>query len=156
MAYQFKNLVFEGGGVKGIAYGGALEVLNSMNILKDIERVAGTSAGAINATLLALGYTSAEVSKIISATNFKDFEDDGFIFGDVMRLKNHYGWYKGDAFREWIGGYIKNKTGKDDTTFAEMAGQAASKGFKSLYCVVSNLSKQCADIYSAEHTPTIA
>ena len=25
MNYQFENLVFEGGGVKGIAYGGALE-----------------------------------------------------------------------------------------------------------------------------------
>ena len=29
MAYHFKNLVFEGGGVKGIAYVGALEVLDS-------------------------------------------------------------------------------------------------------------------------------
>jgi NTE family protein len=28
MAYHFKNLVFEGGGVKGIAYVGALEVLD--------------------------------------------------------------------------------------------------------------------------------
>ena len=39
----FRNLVFEGGGVKGIAYGGALKVLDSMAILKGIERVAGTS-----------------------------------------------------------------------------------------------------------------
>jgi len=50
---QFHNLVFEGGGIKGIAYAGALEVLEKENILSDIKRVAGTSAGAITATLLA-------------------------------------------------------------------------------------------------------
>ena len=48
--YPFKNLVFQGGGVKGIAYGGALDVLDKKGILKNIIRVAGTSAGAINAT----------------------------------------------------------------------------------------------------------
>ena len=105
MNYNFKNLVFEGGGVKGIAYGGALEVLQSMNILPGIKRVAGTSAGAINATLLALGYSYREVSDIISKTNFKDFED-GSLLSELLGLTKKYGWYKGDKFRSWIEGYI--------------------------------------------------
>ncbi|MBQ0128550.1 MAG: patatin-like phospholipase family protein, partial [bacterium] len=46
MAYHFRNLVFEGGGVRGIAYAGALEVLEEEKILRKIKRVAGTSAGA--------------------------------------------------------------------------------------------------------------
>ncbi len=46
--------MFEGGGVKGIAYVGALDVLKAKEILKNIERVGGTSAGAINAILLGL------------------------------------------------------------------------------------------------------
>ena len=71
--YNFKNLVFEGGGVKGIAYGGALEELEKRNILNGITRVAGTSAGAINACLLALGYSYKEVSDIIAQTSFKSF-----------------------------------------------------------------------------------
>ena len=33
MSYNFKNLVFEGGGVKGIAYGGALDVLNEKLVI---------------------------------------------------------------------------------------------------------------------------
>src|SRR5688572_3347838 len=145
MSYTFRNLVFEGGGVKGIAYGGALEVLNSMNILRDIERVAGTSAGAINATLLALGYSTADVSRIIASTNFKDFED-GNIVTELVGITTHYGWYKGDAFKEWIGKYIREKTGKEDTTFGELAAQAKTKGFKDLFCVASNLSKQRAEV----------
>jgi NTE family protein len=55
---QFRNLVFEGGGVKGIAYAGAIEVLEKESILSDIKRVAGTSAGAITAALLASGAKS--------------------------------------------------------------------------------------------------
>ena len=60
MAYHFKNLVFEGGGVKGIAYVGALEVLDKEGILKNIKRVAGTSAGAMVAVLVGLNYTATE------------------------------------------------------------------------------------------------
>jgi len=52
---QFRNLVVEGGGVKGIAYAGAIGVLEDKEILPDIQRVAGTSAGATTAALLALG-----------------------------------------------------------------------------------------------------
>ena len=43
----YRNLVMEGAGVKGFAYAGALQVLDSMGILKNIQRVAGTSVGAI-------------------------------------------------------------------------------------------------------------
>src|SRR6266705_1651881 len=101
MKYNFRNLVFEGGGVKGIAYGGALTILDSMGILSGIQRVAGTSAGAINATLLALGYSSKDVSAIVAATDFKTFEDSGFILSQIKRLTDNYGWYKGDAFKDW-------------------------------------------------------
>ncbi|MFL5764189.1 MAG: patatin-like phospholipase family protein [Bacteroidia bacterium] len=149
MNYNFKNLVFEGGGVKGIAYGGALEVLNSMNIIPGIQRVAGTSAGAINATLLALGYTSDEVSKIIAETNFKDFED-GNIVSEVIGVTKKYGWYKGDKFKDWLGKYIKAKTGNADITFREFALQAKAKGFRQLYVVSTNLTRQQALIFSHE------
>jgi predicted acylesterase/phospholipase RssA len=33
MAVQFRNLVFEGGGVKGIAYVGALQILDQRGLL---------------------------------------------------------------------------------------------------------------------------
>ena len=54
MSYQCRNLVFEGGGVKGIAFAGALQVLEGKGIMTDIQRVGATSEGAINATLVAL------------------------------------------------------------------------------------------------------
>ena len=53
-----KNLVFKGGGVLGIAYAGAIKVLEDKQILGQIERVAGTSAGAITAALVNLSLQS--------------------------------------------------------------------------------------------------
>ena len=76
MAYQFKNLIFEGGGVKGIAYVGAIKVLEEKGIMSNIVRVGGTSAGAINAVLVGLGYTSAQTLNIMNKLNFKKFMDD--------------------------------------------------------------------------------
>ena len=76
MAYHFRNLVFEGGGVKGIAYVGALQVLEEKGILPNIVRVGGTSAGAINAVLVGLNYTPAETQQILNKMNFEKFMDD--------------------------------------------------------------------------------
>ena len=72
MVYHFRNLVFEGGGVKGIAYVGAMQFLKKKGVLKNIQRVGGTSAGAINATLFALGFTNTETKKILKNLNFNN------------------------------------------------------------------------------------
>lgn len=75
MAPQFRNLVFEGGGVKGIAYVGAMEILQQRGQLDHILRVGGTSAGAINALIYAPGYTIRKQHQILDSTDF-DLSDD--------------------------------------------------------------------------------
>lgn len=67
----YQNLVMEGGGIRGIAYGGALTELQKQNVLPGIKRVGGTSAGAIQAMLLALGYSPEEITAITYQTNIK-------------------------------------------------------------------------------------
>jgi len=53
-----------------------LNVLQEKGILNQIECVAGTSAGAINAILLSLGSTPAETEEVLSTLNFNNFMDD--------------------------------------------------------------------------------
>ena len=79
MEYNFRNLVFEGGGVKGIAYAGALQVLDEKKILEHIKRVGGTSAGEINAVLLGLGYSIKEVTDILNGLYCHNFLDDSWV-----------------------------------------------------------------------------
>jgi NTE family protein len=157
MNHNFKNLVFEGGGVKGIAYGGALSVLDEMDILQNITRVAGTSAGAINAVLVALGYSTTEISKIIAETNFKDFEDKRSVFDSIWGFSRHFGWFQGEAFEEWIGALIKDRTGSKNFSFGELenAVEESQKSFKLLYVIATNLTRQTAEIFSHEKTPDV-
>jgi NTE family protein len=153
---QFKNLVFEGGGVKGIAYAGALQVLQQQNIMPDIKRVGGASAGAISAVLVALGANSKDVEEIVGGTKFREFMDDSFgVVRDMNRLINDYGWYKGDAFSAWMQKQVYALCQDSEITFAKLAQKAAQPGskYKELFVVSTNLSMQMPGIYSAESTP---
>ena len=61
---RFINLVFRGGGVRGIAYAGALSRLPDDYVIKGL---AGTSAGSIFAALLAsIGRDSAKLRATLS------------------------------------------------------------------------------------------
>lgn len=150
MAYHFKNLVFEGGGVKGIAYVGAMEVLGRRHVLKNITRVGGTSAGAINATLFALGYTNPQTKKLLKDLDFNNFLDEDWgLVRDTRRLINRFGWYKGDFFHAWIGERVAKKLGKLDATFADLK----RAGRPDLYVYGTNLSTTFGEVFSAERTP---
>ena len=156
MAYHFRNLIFEGGGVKGIAYIGAMDVLAERNILQDITRIGGTSAGAINAILLGMGYSPIETKEILWSLDFKKFLDDSLgVFQDLNRLAADFGWYKGDYFREWIGKLIKQKTGNSESTFADIEAMKNKNGFKSMFFMGTNLSTAFSEIFSEEHTPRV-
>jgi NTE family protein len=63
VAARYLNLVFQGGGVRGVAYAGVLEYLPP-DI--SIHGVGGTSAGAIVAALLAIGKPASELKAILS------------------------------------------------------------------------------------------
>lgn len=147
MTIQFRNLIFEGGGVKGIAYMGALQVLEQRGILSNITRLGGTSAGAINALLLALGYSNQEQLQLMQSMDFKKFMDNSFgIFRDLFRLITKFGWNKGDFFSGWIGEVIKEKLGSPKATF----GDLQSSGRPLLYMVGTNLSTGYSEVFSAE------
>lgn len=151
MAYHFKNLVFEGGGVKGIAYVGALEVLDNEGILKNIKRVAGTSAGAMVAVLVGLNFTATEISDILWNLNFQNFLDDSFGYiRDTDRFVNEYGWYKGDFFRDLMAGFIKEKTGDGEATFKDLA---KAKKFRDIYLIGADLSTGFTKVFCYDNTP---
>jgi len=90
------DLVFEGGGAKGMVFVGALEIFEEEG--HTIGRLLGTSAGAITATLLAAGYSPKEmlealVEKVDGKSVFttfmanpKDVDPDAFQHSDLSLL----------------------------------------------------------------------
>ncbi len=147
---KYENLVFEGGGIRGIAYAGVLKELENSGIIQDITRVGGTSAGAITALMISLGYSSKEIYEIISETKFQKFNDGEFIFfGGLTRLSGKYGWYKGNKFTRWLEKIIEAKTGNAEITLQELQDEK----FKQLYVTGTCLNKQKLLVFSADTYP---
>jgi NTE family protein len=150
---QFRNLVFEGGGVKGLGYIGAMEALEARGYLKDIRRVGGTSAGAINALLFALDLDIKTQWEEMQQLDFNKFKDRSWLpIAGLFNVFSKFGWYSGDFFTSWIEGLILKKLGKRDATFAELK---AATG-KELYVVSTNLSTGFAEVFSYERHPNMA
>jgi NTE family protein len=152
LSQTIKNLVFEGGGVRGISYAGAIGELERLGLLKDIEKVGGTSVGAITALTLSLGYTAKEIESIIGDTNPGKFNDGNFLlFGGPSRLRKHYGWYKGNKFLRWTEKLIEKKTGNGDITFMEHH----MKNYRDLYVTGTSLNNQKVIVFSYETYPNM-
>ncbi len=148
----YKNLVLEGGGIRGFAYVGAFETLDSLGILQHIERVGGTSAGAIQATLLAIGYTPGEMIKLAANIPLKEF-NDGFFPGGFARLKRRFGFFKGEKLTGWIEQLIAYKTGDANITFLQLHELRSVKNYKDLYITGTDLTDRCLRIFSYETYP---
>lgn len=91
-------LVMKGGGVKGLAYIGALKELEKYY---RFHWFVGTSAGAIAAVLLAVGYSTNELEKILSEKNFREFLDSS-LTGLPFNLLSKGGLYEARSFTTWL------------------------------------------------------
>ena len=111
MSSEPVDLVLEGGGVKGIGLVGALAVLEEQRWRPAC--VAGTSAGAITAALLAAGYSAKELQEMLLGLDFHAFEDRGWEDripgGELISIIKDKGVFEGDYLHEWIGGLLAEK-----------------------------------------------
>ncbi len=113
------DLVLEGGGVKGIALVGALLPLARAGYR--FPRIAGTSAGAVVASVLAALQKSGEpvdtLADITRTLDYKKFRDRGFpgrYLGplgpvvDVVSVLFEGGAYEGDYLTRWLAGVLSD------------------------------------------------
>lgn len=93
--------IFGGGGIRGLAYCGAYKALEEYDIR--LTGCAGSSIGAVFATLLAIGYSYSEIYKILSDVSYEMFIDIN------MDIKKELAISKGKIFLEWIREKIEKK-----------------------------------------------
>lgn len=120
------DLVFEGGGVKGIALVGALAELLARGY--EPVRLAGTSAGAIVAALYAAGYSPEELRDDLLAGSFARFRDEGWedrvpLAGPLLSLALDFGVYEGDALESWLRGRLSARGVRTFADFPEFEGE---------------------------------
>lgn len=106
------DAVFEGGGVKGIGLVGAVVATEKEGY--QFENVAGTSAGAIVASLVAAGHSGPEMRKILEELDYNHFKDPGWedripLIGPVISLLTEKGVYEGNFVETFIRDLLAQK-----------------------------------------------
>lgn len=98
------DLVLEGGGMKGVALGGAVAEL--MRAGYEFPRVAGTSSGAVIAALVAAGIDEPALAGAMARLQYSRVPDRGFpkvpLVSEGISLLFHGGAYEGDYVHEFI------------------------------------------------------
>jgi NTE family protein len=100
------DLVLEGGGVKGIGLVGAVNVLRD-STYPHVQRVAGTSAGAIVAALVAAGMSPQRMEEVMRSVDYRKFEERSLLNsvglpGKAFEILLHGGSFKTDYMHQWI------------------------------------------------------
>jgi NTE family protein len=122
------DAVFEGGGVKGIAFAGAIAAAEEAG-LEEWKNIAGTSAGAIVACLLVVGYDGKRLKEILDEVVYSEFADYGRlgkVQGWIWNQFRGRGLAPGLFFTRWLGERIKDsplakRLGKEELTFEDVA-----------------------------------
>ena len=180
MNTSFKNLVFEGGGVWGIAYTGMLDYLYHKGILESIRQVAGTSAGAISACITAFNLPFGEMRRMADSLEYQKVPGKGELlgpkiipvsikrslnrlFGDidcVYRLITQFGWYSSEYFYNWTKAQIASQFDPNKKlppyTFSDFKDPSLhqdNRPFKELYIIGTDISNHISRVFSYEDTP---
>jgi NTE family protein len=95
--------VFSGGGIKGLAFAGGLQAAAEAGY-DEWVRLAGTSAGAITAMALAVGYSAQGLREQLDGFDFNEIADYGPLGKAEIPINLLYdkGVTKGKALHSWI------------------------------------------------------
>ena len=146
----FENIVIEGGSSNGTVAIGAYKALSETGVLSGLKNFAGSSSGALMASLMAAKIPWEVIEKTFMSLDFNDFKDDSFgIIRDIKRFFTEFGYYNGDYMEKWINDFLYEQTGISCMTFADLYQYNGSL----LYITVCNLDKLEVQYRCMDETP---
>jgi NTE family protein len=144
-----ENLTFEGAGMFGITYVGALSVLQTNGILDTVKRYSGTSSGSIVATLLAINCTVDQIEDIFLDTDWASFLDTKCCCCGIINIFYKYGYNIGKRKEISIKRILKEYTGNSNITFKQIYDIYK----KELYITAVNLNLKIPVYFSHKYSP---
>lgn len=123
-----RRLIFSGGGVRVIAYLGAIQVLEEKGFLKHVKEFCGVSAGGLTALMLALGYSLKVIERFCYEYDFSELrslEPDS-----LFEITETFGLDTGENLEKLIHKILKHKGFSADVTFQQLADSGRAKGVR--------------------------
>lgn len=147
--------VLEGGGAKGSAHLGAVSGLTDYGALDQLEYVAGSSAGAINAFLISMGLDAKQIETITQSMNFMDLLDPIETGTTVTNLLAKGHLFSGENALNFFETLVEQVLGDPHATFADLEkARQTNPSLKSLFVtgtrVHSDSAKRDNVVFSAE------
>jgi NTE family protein len=118
--FDFENLAFEGGGVKGLAYVGCLKALNDIDKLKNVKRVVSTSVGSIFALLTVLKCDNDEIDKYVNEFWLEITGLNDNIITEIENLVEHIGLHDNINIYNVVNKLLFQKFKKENMTMVEL------------------------------------
>ena len=137
--------IFGGGAVRGYSYLGVLRAFKETGFLP--ERLAGSSVGAVFATLYALDVPLEDMNEIFFKVNFEMFKDINFKLFPAFSIS------KGGVFLDWLREIIEKYYYKENYVKGENPPVCFKDIDRALYCISTNLTDETPFIFSKETTP---
>ncbi len=137
--------ILGGGGIRGCSYTGTLKAIEELGL--NVTGWAGSSIGAVVATLHVAGYNTKEINKVFEDLNMDFFKDINFSFGKDFALS------RGDYFYEWIKDKIESKFYKENYVKGKMEPVTFEKLGKELVIFSVNLRYLDFHEFSKQKTP---
>lgn len=143
---KIETLVLSGGGIKGIAIISALEILEKNNYLNNVNKIIGSSIGA----LIALGIASKIKCSIIKELLIK-LDLSMLVDVDLNLFFEKFGFNNFDYLDKLLKLLMKEKNIDENITFKEFNNINNIE----LILVGTNLSKNKAEYFSYSNTPDV-
>lgn len=134
-SHNYENLIFEGGGVRGFAYIGAILKLEEMDLVKNFKRFSGSSVGSLFAVLLCIGFTGKELLSLSTELDLTLPSKCGC--SKLYSIWNNMGVYPLTKLEKTIRNVLERKVNPNITLF-----DLYEKTKKDLVIVVTNLNKK--------------
>ncbi len=115
----YKNLVFEGGGIRGLAFIGALKSINDLDKIKHITHIAGTSVGSIFTVLAGCKCSNDELDAYCNKF-FGDFSKiNSGIIREGLNFYSNLGIHDNICVYNSINLFLSGKFGINNMTFSQ-------------------------------------
>lgn len=142
------RITLSGGGLKGLAHVGALEVLSERGYLKSLQEYVGISAGALVALSLCIGTSLSALRMVVSLLDFglvRDLDPE-----TMLNFPETFGLDTGANIEKLLKTILKARKLSPTITFQELAD---AKLGPALRVITMNLNTCLPQEFSAKKTP---